>query len=80
MYDGRDNELDLDSDRPFKSLPLFNGDLKRGDYVWFGFHATGYASKLPNQSTANYAGLNIAWLVLLNRGGEHAWDMIQEPK
>ena len=72
--------MDLESSKPYRNLPLFFGDLKRGDYVWLGFHATSYSSKLQNQTATSYAGLNIAWVVLLQRGGEQAWDLIQEPK
>lgn len=70
--------MDLESPVPYNALPRFYGDLKRGDYVWVGFHATGYLSKLANAVQATYAGLNIAWVVLLDRGGECAWDSIQE--
>ena len=79
IYDGRGKEMDLSAACPFQDLPPFRFDLKRGDFVWFGFHVTDYVQKSQNVP-ANFAGLNIAWIVILGRGGEYSWEEIQEPK
>lgn len=71
IYDGRFSLMDMESEAPYSSLPLFSGNLHPGDLVWLGFQVrtrqtlTGFRDELE---------FPVQWVVLLQ--SKHSRDLL----
>ena len=64
MYDGRYRPMDLDSDKPYDTLPSLEEELLQDDVVWLGFNINKYYS---DRRGADFVSFNVCWAVLLHR-------------
>ena len=77
MYDARGHQLNLASEHPYIKLPPIREELQHGDIVWIGFHAHTYIRQTLTSETTNVTA-DIAWVALLSRGGDDAWNAVTE--
>ena len=76
-FDGRERDLNLSSEYPYLKLPRMLEELEVGDVVWIGFHAHTYIKQSLTSENTNVTA-DIAWVVLLSRGGEDAWNAVTD--
>lgn len=63
--------MDLASARPYSNLPKLAGGFVAGDMVWIGFHVNAFKA----ESGVDKVSMNIAFAVLLFRGGPTTLDL-----
>lgn len=67
--------MNLASSRPYENLPKLRGGFFSGDMVWIGFHTNAYKA----DGGFDKVNMNIAFAVLLYRGGDQTLDLYPGP-